>query len=82
MKASEAAAIVEVMPQPGAILERTPRVKCSDDTMTFENPIIPGETVAPEPEIKKYGFEDDTAKKDQSFVEQQTMQIPVIKDKE
>lgn len=74
--------IVEVMPQPGTILERTPRVKCSDETMSFENPIIPGETVTPEPEVKKYGFEDDTSKRDRSFVEQQTMQVPVIKDGE
>ncbi len=73
--------IVEVMPSPGNILERTPRVKCSDDTISFENPIIAGETEEPQPEsIKKYGFEDDTAKKDELFVEQQTMQIPVVKD--
>ncbi len=74
--------IVEVMPQPGTILERTPRVKCSDETMSFENPIIPGETVNPEPEVKKYGFEDDTEKKDRSFIEQQTMQVPIIKSEE
>ena len=74
--------IVEVMPQPGNILERTPRVKCSDDTLQFENPIIPGEAVTPEPEVKKFGYEDDTAKRDRSFVEQQTIQVPVIKDAE
>jgi len=74
--------IVEVMPQPGTILERTPRVKCSDDTLLFENPIIPGETVTPEPEVKKYGYEDNTEKKDRDFVEQQTMRVPVIKDAE
>lgn len=75
--------IVEVMPQPGKILERTPRVKCSDDTISFENPIIPGESeinVSREPDVKKYGFEDNTEKRDMEFVEQQTMQVPVIKD--
>lgn len=73
--------IVEVMPSPGTILERNPRVKCSDETLAFENPIIAGETVEKkEPDVKQYGYEDDTSKKDREFIEQQTMQIPVIKD--
>lgn len=70
--------VVEVMPQPGTILERNHGVKCSDDTISFENPIISAEPTRPD--AKTYGFEDDTAKKDRSFVEQQTTQVPVIKD--
>ncbi len=70
--------IVEVMPQPGTILERTPRVKCSDDTISFDSPIISGEASATEPDIKKFGVEDDIEKHEQSFVEQHTMRVPII----
>ena len=73
--------IVEVMPQPGQILERSPRVKCSDETISFENPIISEEiTEGKEPDVKSYGFEDNTEKKDREFVEQQTMRVSIIKD--
>ncbi len=74
--------MVEVMPQPGQILERTSRLKCSDETISFENPIVQegiDMEKMPTEDVKKYGFEDNTEKKDKEFVEQQTMQIPVIK---
>jgi cell division initiation protein len=75
--------IVEVMPQPGTILERTPRVKCSDDTLSFETPIISGEPVeAPKEDVKTYGFEDDTEKRDRKTVEQETIRVAVVKDAE
>ncbi|MDP4118941.1 MAG: DivIVA domain-containing protein [Bacillota bacterium] len=75
--------MVEAMPQPGKILERTPRVKCSDDTLAFVNPIISEDdkdTVRFETVQKtgKVGFEDNTEKRDREFVEQQTMRIPVV----
>ncbi|MBQ3053328.1 MAG: DivIVA domain-containing protein [Clostridia bacterium] len=75
--------MVEVMPQPGKILERNPRVKCSDETMTFDSPIISEEIESiQKEEVKVFGFEDNTEKKDQDFIEQQTMRIPVVSDEE
>ena len=74
--------MVETMPQPGKILERTPRDQVSDETMSFDSPIISEEARTAENSSpdKKYGFEDDPEKKAKEFVEQQTMKVHVVSD--
>ena len=76
--------MVEAMPQPGTILERTPRVQVSDETMSFDSPIIPDEpqNSTDDKTDKKYGFEDDPEKKAKEFVEQQTLKVHIVSDNE
>lgn len=60
--------IVETMPAPGNILERSPGVKCSDETICFENPFTGDE------DVKTYGSEPEK----ENISSQETANVPVI----